>query len=243
MKGFTILIVEDDVVTSVTLTKALQTELPDVRLLRAATLFEARLILASFEIEFFVLDISLPDGNGIEFVIDVTSMNPQAGVAVITSTPLPKYRDRANSLGALNFFEKPVSPRTLAQLIRTHRAVNFPTQPGPDTSFSASLTRLNVLDVIQLKCLARATLRLTFSLNDGRFGSVDLVEGEITHAESGVAPAPPSITGSDALAQILSWRGGRIEEIKGTPPPEPNIHGTWQQLLLDAAQLADETRR
>jgi DNA-binding response OmpR family regulator len=241
MKQFSIFIVEDDLVTSVMLAKALHTELPDAQILRASTLYEARLILASFEVHFFVIDVNLPDGNGIDFIVDVTSKNPQAGVVVMTADALPKHQDRATTYGALYFIEKPVSPRALGQVIRTHRANTFDTVIGSDTSFTAALTRLTALDVLQLKCLGHATLRLDFSLRDGRFGSVYLLEGQIIHAESNRDATSTPITGLKALAEILGWRGGKVVETKGADPPGRTLEGTWQSLLLEAAQIGDET--
>ena len=240
MKGFNVLILEDDVVTSVTLAKGLQAELPDAHVLRAGTLFEARLLLTSFDIQFFVLDINLPDGNGIDYVLDVTARNPKAGVAIITGTPLPKHRDRATSFGALYFFEKPLPARTLGEIIRGHLAATYGSASGSDTSFTASLTRLSVMDVIQLKCLTRATLRLDFRLKDGRFGSVYFNEGNITHAEIAANATAAPLRGMEALSSLLTWRGGKIEEIKGGDQPIPSIRGEWQALLLEAAHLADE---
>jgi DNA-binding response OmpR family regulator len=240
MKGYHILILEDDVITSVALAKALQTELPDSHILRAGTLFEARLLFSSFEIQFFLIDVHLPDGNGIDFVLDISGRNPKAAAVIMTAEPLPKYRDRAQSFGALYFFEKPVSPRTLGQIIRNHRAATYGASPGSDTSFTASLTRLSVVDVIQLKCLARATLRLDFTLKDGRCGSIYLSDGNIVHAEANVRGGGTSLLGLGALAQIVSWRGGKIDEVKGAEQPRPTITGEWQGLLLHAAQMADE---
>jgi DNA-binding response OmpR family regulator len=241
MKRFSIFIVEDDLVTSVTLAKALHTELPDAEILRAASLFEARLILASFDVQFFIIDVNLPDGNGIDFIVDITSKNPQAGVVVMTSDALPKHQDRAATYGALYFIEKPISPRALGQIIRTHLANTIGAAPGSDTSFSAALTRLTALDVLQLKCLGHASLRLDFSLRDGRFGSVYLQDGQIIHAESNRDATSPPVTGLPALAEILGWRGGKVVETKGGDQPARSLEGTWQSLLLEAAQLGDET--
>jgi len=236
MTRYYILILEDDLVTSVALTKALQNELPDTHILRATSLFEARLLTASFDIQFFLLDIKLPDGNGIDLVLDISSRSPLAGVAIMTADALPKHRDRASSYGALHFYEKPVPPRNLAQVIRTHRTAT----PASDTSFTASLSRLGVLEVIQLKCLARASLRLDFRLSNGRFGSVYLDDGQIIHAETSANTDAETTTGMPALAEILAWRGGRIEEVKDQPPPKPTLEGNWQGILLEAAQLFDE---
>jgi DNA-binding response OmpR family regulator len=239
MKGFNILILEDETVTAVALTKALRTELPDAHTFRAASLFEARLFLAAFELHFFIIDILLPDGNGIDFIRDVTAKHPEAGVVIITSEPLPKHRDQATSFGALYFLEKPVAPRLLGQVVRSHRIANFEAQ-GSETSFSASLTRLSALDVLQLKCLARATLRLDFSLKDGHFGSVYFQDGQLVHAEANRAADTPPLTGLPGLSEILSWRGGKIAEVKDPELPRPTLHGDWQGLLLQAAQMHDE---
>ena len=240
MKGFNILILEDDVITSVSIAKALQTELPDAHVLRASSLFEARLLLTSFDISFFLIDINLPDGNGIDFILDVTARNPKAAAVIMTAEPLPKYRDRASTFGALYFFEKPVTPRSVGQIIRNHRASTFGAVPGSETSFTASLTRLNVVDVIQLKCLGRASLRLDFTLKDGRCGSIYFQEGNIIHAEATTSPGSQPLVGFAALTQIVGWRGGKIDEVKGAEQPTPTIQGGWQALLLEAAQAFDE---
>ena len=240
MKGFNLLILEDDIVTSVALAKALHTELPEAQILRSTTLFEARLLLASFDVQFFVIDVNLPDGNGIDFIVDISSKHPHAGVVVMTSDVLPKHRDRAVSFGALYFLEKPISPRNLGQIIRSHLASTLETTMRSDTSFSGALTRLTVLDVIQLKCLGHATLRLDFSLRDGRFGSVYLEDGQIIHAEANRDTSSSPVTGLPALAQILTWRGGKVTEVKDEAQPEPSISGPWQAVLLEAAQTGDE---
>lgn len=240
MTGYNLFILEDDIVTSVALAKGLQAELPEAHILRSTTLFEARLLLASFDVEFFVIDVNLPDGNGIDFIVDITSKHPQAGVVVMTSDALPKHRDRATSFGALYFLEKPISPRTMGQIIRTHLANTFGNAPGSDTSFAGALTRLTVLDVIQLKCLGHASLRLDFSLRDGRFGSVYLQDGQIIHAEANRETTAATAIGLPALAQILTWRGGHVTEVKDAEQPEPTMEGPWQALLLEAAQAGDE---
>jgi DNA-binding response OmpR family regulator len=241
MTDVSIFILEDELVTSVALAKAMHTELPEAQILRAASLYEARLLLASFDIQFFIIDVNLPDGNGIDFIVDVSSKHPKAGVVVTTKDVLPKHRDRATNFGALYFLEKPISPRTLGQIIRNHLANNFGTSSGSDTSFTAALTRLSALDVIQLKCLGQATLRLDFSLRDGHYGSVYLEKGQILHAEASLNPTTPPVTGLLALAEILAWRGGKVTETKGADQPPPSLEGTWQSLLLEAAQIGDET--
>lgn len=240
MKKFALMILEDDVVTSVSLSRALQSELPDITIHRASTVQEARLLLEAFELDFFVLDVHVPDGCGIDFIIDVTGKNPQAGVVIMTAEAVPSMRDRATAFGILHFFEKPVRPRELAQIIRVHRSSFASLDGRRDTSFAGSLTRLTVVDVIQLKCLGRATLRLDFTLSDGQHGSLHFREGEIIHAETMAGDGSDPLEGMAALTRILTWRGGNIHEVRSSESPPATLATPWQALLLEAAHRADE---
>ena len=49
----------------------------------ARSLAEARLILQEDKVDFFILDINLPDGSGIDFILDVSMHNPEARVVPV----------------------------------------------------------------------------------------------------------------------------------------------------------------
>jgi DNA-binding NarL/FixJ family response regulator len=239
MSKFSVLILEDAVVTSVAVSRALELELPDSLILRAQSLFEARLLLKTYEIHFFILDIRLPDGCGTDLLPDIVRKNPGAGVVIVTACPLPRHRDSALQYGVLHFMEKPIDPRLLGSLAREYRQAAFGGAPGSDTSFSASLKRLAATDIIQLKCLARATVSLEFTLRDQRHGRLFFEEGEVVHAEVSAHPKTDAKEGVDALREIVSWRGGKVEELP-LPPDRKTIHAPWQELLLEALQRLDE---
>jgi DNA-binding NarL/FixJ family response regulator len=86
--------------------------------LRAQSLFEARLLLRTYDIQFFIIDIQLPDGSGIDFLKDIADKNPRAGVVVVTATPLPQYRQQASEFGVLHFMGKPIDVPLLRRLAR-----------------------------------------------------------------------------------------------------------------------------
>lgn len=236
MKDFRILIVEDVVVTSVAIGRSLEIDLPDSLVLRAQSLFEARLLLKTYDIHFFVIDIQLPDGSGIDFLKEVAAKNAKAGVVIVTATPLPKLREQASEFGVLHIMSKPVDVPLLRRLAREAKA----NLTGSDTSFSGSLKKLTVMDVIQLKCLARATVRLDFIIRDLGLGRVFIQEGEITHAEVISQPGATAIIGVAAFNEILTWRGGKVEEFTGQVPTRQTIKGDWQTIMLTAAQAIDE---
>src|SRR5881628_1516031 len=117
MNQFRILLLEDALVTSLAMGRALEAQLPDCIVMRAQTLYEARLMLRTYDFRLFMVDIQLPDGCGIDFLPEIAERAPDAGVVIVTGTPLPKYRQRASEFGVLYFMEKPVEVRQLASRI------------------------------------------------------------------------------------------------------------------------------
>jgi len=106
---------------------------------------------------------------------------------------------------------------------------------GSETSFAATLNQLTTLDVIQLKCLGRASAQLAFTRTDGTQGRVWIHHGEVVHAQA------PGKSGEVAFAEIVGWRAGRVEEA-----PQGEIHPRtitipWQVLLLNTVRELDET--
>jgi DNA-binding response OmpR family regulator len=236
VKNFSVLVVEDDLVTSITLCKALRVGIPEALVLTAHSLAEARLTLQEYTVDFFILDVNLPDGSGIDFILDVTLNNPEAKIILMTATPLPEYRDQAAAFGVLHFLEKPLNYQSLVALVQESR--RSPAKvPEDDTSmFSVALSRLTVLDIIQLKCLNHTTQVINFKSRKHGSGRVHFQNGEIIHVETARSK------GMEALCEIVRWKGGYAEEITDQSEVERTITGGWQGVLLMAAQAADENR-
>jgi response regulator RpfG family c-di-GMP phosphodiesterase len=234
-RQFCALILEDDLVTNVAISKALNRQLRDSVVLSARSIEEARVLLAEYDIHFFILDVNLPDGSGIDFLLDIQSRCPGASVIVVTAEPLPEYRDQANAYDVLRFMEKPVDYAALAEVVRSHRDMHWiPALRGETSFFAASLSRLTVLDIIQLKCLNKVTQVVDFIASRQGRGRIYFQNGEIIHAETA------SALGLEAFNEVVGWKGGRAVEVQDPPAAERTIHGEWQGLLLNAAQANDE---
>jgi DNA-binding NarL/FixJ family response regulator len=242
MKQLRILLLEDALITSLAMGRALEAQIPDCIVMRAPSLYEARLMLRTYDIRLFVVDIQLPDGCGIDFLPEIAERAPSAAVIIVTAMRLPKYRQRAAEYGVLHYMEKPVNVLVLARCAADLLHVTESLSDSSDTSFAASLQNLSAVDVVQLKCLARASVRLDFTRSEGMLGRIYLSGGEVVHAEV----IPPSGLGAkeglDAFNETLSWGGGKVNEVPDAPAPRTTIQGSWQSLMLDACQGIDERR-
>lgn len=238
-ESFEVLLLEDDKISQASASRAITRAVPEARLLVAATLAEARELLAGHRPNLCVLDIQLPDGSGIDFLYNLQERVPDAEVAILTGVPLPQYRDQAEAYGVLHFMEKPADSRILGDvaqsLFEKWRAAGDEAQ-AVSGGFSAMLTQLTTLDIIQLKCLARVTVTLEFLREHGGRGRIYFKDGDIIHAETG------TLAGVEAFNEIVGWRSGRAQETPVGLTPDRTIEGNWQSLLMHAVHWVDEKK-
>jgi DNA-binding NarL/FixJ family response regulator len=230
------LILEDQAGLLNQLQQAIRTEFPGAQILPARSVAEGQVFLSEFTIDAFILDVELPDGNGIDFLCDVKTVAPDAVALLMADSATPEHREQAESIGVLKFLEKPVQPPSVAKLVR--RGLEPPTvgeTAETSTQFKAELSNLTTIDIIQLKCLARASQVLRFQLPDGRSGKIHFQKGEIVHAET------KEKTGTEAFNDIVGWKGGRVEESLEPITANPTIQSDWQALLMEAVQFIDES--
>ena len=203
--------------------------------LLARKLADAQHIASNARIALFIVDIGLPDGDGIDFLCEMSMLHPEARALIITSTPTDDYRERARQLGVLHFLAKPLERKILFAAVQRLLAAPAGAAAEP-TGFEATLGGLSPLDIIQLKCLRRGTGVIEFS-DAHLFGRVWLDAGEVVHAECRMPGA--SHTGLEAFHCIVTWRTGRIRDLPNPPSGPRTIDTPWQQLLLGAGAAAE----
>lgn len=228
-----VMLIEDCPTTAVLIERVVMHDVPECRLLWARTVEEAILRADGLPIDLFITDVRLPDGTGFDLLWKVGASHPSARAIVITANALPEYEAHSAALGALDFLQKPLSLPMLVERVR--RALEMPGSPSGSSAFRATLQQVTVADLIQLKCLSRASTVMQL-LSDGRLGTIRFEDGEITHSECG------ELSGVDAFSEILGWARGHVSErpfLGGCPR---TIFSSWQALLMEAAQRTDELR-
>ncbi|MFZ5534084.1 MAG: sigma-54-dependent transcriptional regulator [Pseudomonadota bacterium] len=97
---------------------------------KAATLADARLLLARHRYALCLTDMRLPDGNGIDLVREIATLGTHLPVAVITAHGNVESAVEALKAGAYDFVSKPVDLGILRTLVTA--AVKGSTSPRPD---------------------------------------------------------------------------------------------------------------
>jgi DNA-binding response OmpR family regulator len=228
-----IFLLEDCPTTALIVERAVMNDMPDVRLLWSRSIAEATARAEGIQIDLFLVDIGLPDGNGLDFLWKMATEHPAARAIVMTASPLPEHEMHTTALGVLHFLEKPFK---MGPLIEKLRAALDKVQEGESRSdFRATLENVTPADILQLKCLTGATTIVEF-LSDEQVGRIRFEGGEITDASVG------NLRGVDAVYEIVSWKHGQVTEHPCVGFFDRTIDCPWQNLLMDAAHRLDERR-
>jgi CheY-like chemotaxis protein len=98
----------------------------EATILEAPDLAAARRIIGSEPVDLVLLDVRLPDGNGLDLARDIAAgaadPNPRPEIIILSASVLPSERESALATGASHFLEKPYVPSELLALIATSLA-------------------------------------------------------------------------------------------------------------------------
>lgn len=120
--GHVVLVVEDEepnrALLRAVLTRATDERLVGLTLLEAPDLASARAILATNHIDLVLLDVRLPDGNGLSLIMDEAGRQELSPpFVVLSASVLPTERAAALAMGAAGFMAKPYRPADLVEAV------------------------------------------------------------------------------------------------------------------------------
>jgi DNA-binding NarL/FixJ family response regulator len=115
LEGLTILLVEDDARAAKWVRMAMEDR--GAKILWATRIDQARLLAERHEPELALLDVSLPDGNGLDLIVELRMREQPCACVVLTGNPESNVARIAAGLGVSEFLAKPV------ELDRLHVAV------------------------------------------------------------------------------------------------------------------------
>lgn len=101
-----ILIVEDQEDMRCSLCEFLQSVYPDCTILRAGNAAEAMRETRAHRPELVLMDVHLPDGNGIDITAGIKALQPESVVIVVSQHTARTYVERAQTAGAFAYVDK-----------------------------------------------------------------------------------------------------------------------------------------
>jgi CheY-like chemotaxis protein len=128
-KPHTILLVEDEelnrTLVKAVLSRAQIESVKNAEVLDAASLGTAREHLAASDIDLILLDMNLPDGNGLILARELAAGGLAAGrrrpvVVAVTASVLPQDRAAAIEAGCDGFLDKPYAAADLVAVVAQH---------------------------------------------------------------------------------------------------------------------------
>lgn len=103
---FKTLIVDDNAAFRRSLSETLAARFPAMAVEEASDGMQARTAIDALAPDLIFLDISLPDGNGLDLARELKGLRCDAVVVIITGYDLPEYRLAARDCGASHFLSK-----------------------------------------------------------------------------------------------------------------------------------------
>ena len=120
----TVLLVEDEelnrVLVRAILARATDAVVREIELVEAASLESARSALDGQPVDVVLLDVNLPDGNGLTLATDLAERDVRPRVIALTASVLPHERAAAMSAGCDAFLDKPYAAQDLLDVLAEH---------------------------------------------------------------------------------------------------------------------------
>ena len=117
-----VLLVEDEPVNRALvraiIARADPATVPEVDLVEAATMADARSMLAGGSFDAVLVDVRLPDGNGLDLIGEIRQREREVKVIVVSASVLPAERASALATGADGFLAKPFGAEAFVDVLR-----------------------------------------------------------------------------------------------------------------------------
>ncbi len=220
-----VLIIEDETVLRSSVARGIAKLGTEVY--EAGTLNDALTIVDRAPPDLVISDIDLPERSGLELLGELGRRDLKVPV-VFVSGYLNAYRSQIPHHAAVEVLEKPVPIEELRQVVRRRL--------GDDSAAEAS--PFGVPDYLQLACMGRHSVMIEVEKDGNIVGEVVISSGEILSAKDDHG------RGLAALGRLTFEDGAlvRCRRLLGDPP-QRELDGGWEYLLMEAARVVDETRR
>lgn len=197
----------------------------------AATAGRAIFLMQEHQFNLVVIDARMPVVDGLQLLRLVKGKFPQIPKAILTGAPNAADRTACLATGADLYLEKPTTSDGMETIFAT---LNTLAINEAEEGFRGEVRRVGLQDVLQMECLGRKSSIVEVQ-TAGITGEIFINNGAVIHAKF------KAETGTQALFHLLSFKGGSFRIKPFAAPSEVTITNSWESLLMEAAQMRDET--
>ena len=182
-------------------------------------------------LDMIVVDERMPIMSGLQFVRLARPRFPNVPIVVLTGHAEEQTWELLIREGVEVLLQKPSSSEGFQTLFLTlNQLIALEHKQG----FRGVMHDVQLQDILQLECLRRKSSVLeVFSKSE--WGEIFIRTGNIVHAAVGV------LTGEQAFHHLLNLKDGEFRLKAYQEPPEKTIALHWEMLLMESAQMRDET--
>lgn len=219
-----VLVVDDEPIVRMTHV-ALLSQMPEITVVGAASVAEARALITAAPPHLVVLDLQLPDGSGLDVVAALAAAQIPAFLIVI-STDLEGYRGQLPQRDRLSVIGKPAPLRELQLLIERVQCVCATVPPAP----------FSVVDFVQLACMGQHSVAIDCRSANGA-GEVVVRNGQLFSARDERGEGAPAFN-----RLILAASRPVCIRAERSTAGQRNLRDRWELLVLEALRARDERR-
>ena len=177
------------------------------------------------QIDLVVTDLKMPVMDGFELLAYISNNYSSVHVIVMTAFGTPEIEEKIQSLGAIQYVEKPINFRELAEKILD----------GLLTASKGFISGITLPSFLQLIEMEKKTCTLKVKSREGT-GSLHIMKGELLDAEAG------HLQGEEAAYEIVCWENVEIE-IDVCRHKKKNIGTTLNHIMMEAFRIKDEREK
>lgn len=199
--------------------------------IKAVSPDQALNIVDEQRIHLVVIDLVMPGMDGLQLLRILHKRYPDLPKVILTGNVNEESKTECLASGAVHYIEKPT---TMEAMEGVYRLLDELAEAQPEGGFQGMMWHVGLQEVLQIQCLNRGSAVVEI-VSGKRRGQVFIQNGAILHAEA------ESLTGIPALSYLLALRGGEFNFKPFAHPPEVTISGSWEAVLMEAAQAHDES--
>jgi DNA-binding NtrC family response regulator len=195
MKQSRVLIVDDESLLRTALFRAIDRR--GINALTANRVEEAKLLCQTDQpIDLAIVDINLPDGDGIDLMTHIKSLHPACEVIVLTGDGTVENAVKATKMGAFHFITKPFNMDELLSLVE--KALNHKKLQQENFQLRTELNRKYKFDQI-------------IGTSEGIKAALSMVE-RVADSDSTVLIHGESGTGKELMSRAIHYNSNRAQQ-------------------------------